>query len=199
MATHFRNTKRVVLIATVCNLFDDCVQQYVSPYKSPFTGYLVVNGFISGNGMTTYSLTRTIPLPGDSTVPVVTGARLQVEGSDGSVYPLSELGNGQYGVNSTRYYEWAFDQTYEYHSALPSEYVFVPSDTSVVLRIALNIILPTWTLSRFSTILVRRRPQAGFPMTEAASIAGTRAERHKNQIIGQINDENTTINIFPFA
>jgi hypothetical protein len=72
----------------------------VSPYKSPATGYLVVDGYISGNGPTQYSLTRSIPLPGDSTIPVVTGAQLQVEGTDNSVYPLSELGNGEYGVDS---------------------------------------------------------------------------------------------------
>jgi hypothetical protein len=100
MTRHFCNCISVILITTVSILFGGCVQQYVSPYKSPVTGYLVVDGFISGNGMTQYSLTRTIPLPGDSTIPVVTGAQLQVEGSDGSVYPLSELGNGQYGVDS---------------------------------------------------------------------------------------------------
>ena len=75
-----------------------CVQQYMSPYKSPATGYLVVGGYISGNGPTQYSLTRSIPLPGDSTIPVVTGAQLQVEGTDNSAYPLLELGNGQYSV-----------------------------------------------------------------------------------------------------
>src|SRR5580692_2572909 len=93
-----QSSKLVPLVLSCC--LCQCVQQYVSPYKSPATGYLVVDGYISGNGMTQYSLTRTIPLPGDSTIPVVTGAQLQVEGSDGSVYPLSELGNGQYGVDS---------------------------------------------------------------------------------------------------
>ncbi len=92
------NWKFFILMTTGCILFCDCVQQYVSPYKSPLTGYLVVDGYISGNGITQYSLTRTIPLPGDSTLPVVTGAQLQVEGTDNSIYPLTELGNGQYSV-----------------------------------------------------------------------------------------------------
>ena len=83
-----------------CILLCDCVQQYVSPYKSPATGYLVVEGLISGNGPTQYTLSRTIPLPGDSTIPVVTGAQLQVEGTDNSVYPLTEEGNGQYGIDT---------------------------------------------------------------------------------------------------
>jgi hypothetical protein len=73
-----------------------CVQAYVSPYKPLATGYLVVEGYITGNGPTTFKLSRTIPLPGDSTIPVVTGAQLQVEGSDNSVYPFTEVGNGFY-------------------------------------------------------------------------------------------------------
>lgn len=67
-----------------------CVQSYVSPYKSPPTGYLVVEGFISGNTATQFSLSRSIELPGDSAIPVVSGAQVQVEGSDSSVYPLPE-------------------------------------------------------------------------------------------------------------
>jgi hypothetical protein len=74
----------------------NCLQTYVSPYKSPATGYLVVEGYITGNGPTYFKLSRTIPLPGDSTVPVVTGAELQVEGSDNSIYPFTETGNGFY-------------------------------------------------------------------------------------------------------
>jgi hypothetical protein len=73
-----------------------CVQNYVSPYKSPATGYLVVEGYITGNGPTNFKLSRSISLPGDSTIPVVTGAQMQVEGSDNSIYPFTETGNGYY-------------------------------------------------------------------------------------------------------
>jgi hypothetical protein len=73
------------------------VQTYVSPYKSPPTGFLVVEGYISANSPTQYSLTRTIGLPGDSTIPVVTGATVQVQGSDSSLYTLPDQGNGIYG------------------------------------------------------------------------------------------------------
>jgi hypothetical protein len=203
MATHFCNCKSVVPIAVVCILFGDCVQKYVSPYKSPPTGYLVVDGFISGNGTTKYSVTRTMPLPGDSTVPVVTGALLQVEGSDGSIYPLSELGNGQYGIDSlslstadqyrlrlmipggetylseyvpykptppidsvnwvqngagvtiyvnthnstdsTGYYQWAFDQTYEYISAEYSGYYYDAARDSVIQRTPAQQVYYCWT------------------------------------------------------
>jgi Domain of unknown function (DUF4249) len=178
----------------LCCCLCRCVQSYVSPYKSPQTGYLVVEGYISGNSVTQFNLTRTIPLPGDSTLPVVTGAQLQVEGSDNSVYPLSELGGGLYAVsslplstagqyrlriiipggetylsefvpykptppidsinwiqngagvtiyanthdpsNSTRYYQWTFDQTYEYNSAEYSSYYYDTPTNTVLSRSA---------------------------------------------------------------
>lgn len=78
-----------------------CVETYVSPYKAPPSGYLVVEGFISANSPTKFTLSRTIPLPGDSTIPVVTGAALQVEGNDNSVYPLAGQGNGVYSDSLT--------------------------------------------------------------------------------------------------
>src|SRR5579863_598939 len=202
MRSRFMNWKIYILMTTVCVLYCDCVQQYVSPYKSPPTGYLVVDGYISGNSTTQFSLTRTIPLPGDSTLPVVTGAQLQVEGTDNSIYPLLELGNGQYSVaslplstaveyrlriiipggetyvseyvpyqptppidsinwiqneagvtifanthyptNSTHYYQWTFDQTYEYTSAEYSEYYYDTSANTVVARSPAQQVFYCW-------------------------------------------------------
>lgn len=77
-----------------------CIQNYNSPYASPHTGYLVVEGYISGNGPTTYTLSHTIPLPGDSAIPLETGAKVQVEGSDNTVYPLKEQSSGVYGIDT---------------------------------------------------------------------------------------------------
>jgi len=178
----------------LCCLYCRCVQSYVSPYKSPPTGYLVVEGFISGNTPTQYRLSRSIELPGDSAIPPVTGAKLQVEGSDNSVYPLPELVQGNYGgdtlnlstsvqyrlrigtpdgqtylsdfvplkssppidsvnwvyhdrdssvdiyvnthdpANSTRYYRWVFDQTWEYHSTQQSALLYIAASDTVVQR-----------------------------------------------------------------
>jgi hypothetical protein len=55
-----------------------------------------------GNAATVFHLTRSIALPGDSTLPAVTGAHLQVEGSDNSIYPLTETGNGYYSSPAIR-------------------------------------------------------------------------------------------------
>jgi hypothetical protein len=82
---------------TVCCICVQCVERYVSPYKSPPTGYLVVEGFISANSPTQYSLTRTVNLSGFYGIPAVTGATVEVEGSDSSQYLLPEQGNGVYG------------------------------------------------------------------------------------------------------
>jgi len=78
-----------------------CKDPYVSPYKAPPTGYLVVEGYISGNSITQFTLSKTIPLPGDSALPTVDGATVQVEGSDNSVYPLTGQGSGVYSSVDT--------------------------------------------------------------------------------------------------
>ncbi len=77
-----------------------CKEKYVSPYVSPPSGYLVVEGFISGNGPTQYMLSRTIGLPGNAGTPAELKAKVQVEGNDNSVYPLAEQGNGFYGADA---------------------------------------------------------------------------------------------------
>src|SRR5580698_2934281 len=92
-----RRTNKLLLFSLLLiTLQWQCVQKYNSPYVSPPTGYLVVEGYISGNSPTQYTLSRTIPLPGDSAIPMETGARVQVEGTDNSIYPLTEQSAGTY-------------------------------------------------------------------------------------------------------
>jgi Domain of unknown function (DUF4249) len=78
-----------------------CKQKYVSPYVQPNVGYLVVEGFISGNTPIQYTLSRTLPLPGDSAIPMETGASVEVEGSDNSSISLIEQGSGVYSSVDT--------------------------------------------------------------------------------------------------
>jgi len=96
-----RPVKILCFLPGLCFLLCRCVQTYVSPYVSPVTGYLVVEGYISGNSLTQFTLSRTIPLPGDSTIPKLTGAAVQVEGNDNTIYPLADLGNGTYSDSLT--------------------------------------------------------------------------------------------------
>jgi hypothetical protein len=165
-----------------------CKQTYVSPYTPPVQGYLVVEGFIAGNAPTQFTLSRVIKLSGDSTIPLEIGAKLQVEGTDNSVYPLAETAGGIYTANSlplnptlkyrlrikttngetylsdptpyrvtpaidsvnwvqdpsgvtiyanthdpanaTRYYQWDFTETWEYHAAEYSGVAFRPNGSS---------------------------------------------------------------------
>ena len=204
------------LILGVALLYVRCKDPYISPYKSPPTGYLVVEGYISGNSTSTFTLSRTIPLPGDSTLPTENGATVQIEGSDNSVYPLTGLGNGVYstvdtlrlntqleyrldiqlaggekyqsdfvpfkptplidslnwvqnGDNSiqiyvnthdpagnTRYYQWNFDQTYEYHSAEESDYYY-NKDTAppaIELRAPNEQVFRCWESASSTTIII---------------------------------------------
>jgi uncharacterized protein DUF4249 len=75
-----------------------CIQKFQPSVSSTATGYLVVEGIInSGGGPATVSLSRTTMLS-DSAMAHETGAAVQVEGNDNSVYPFTEQGNGIYAT-----------------------------------------------------------------------------------------------------
>jgi len=197
-------------------LCERCKDPYISPYKSPPTGYLVVEGYISGNSTSTFTLSRTIPLPGDTSLPTENGATVQIEGSDNSVYPLTGHGNGVYSTadtlqlnalleyrlniqiasgekyqsdfvpfrptppidslnwvqngdnsiqiyvnthdpaNNTRYYQWNFDQTYEYHSAEQSGDYWDKDTTppAVEIRAPQDQVFKCWQNGSSTAILI---------------------------------------------
>jgi hypothetical protein len=87
---------KIVTFLSLSLLLWRCKQSYVSPYNPPVKGYLVVEGFIAGNAPTQFTLSRVIRLPGDSLIPAVTKARVQVEGTDNTIYPLAETSTGVY-------------------------------------------------------------------------------------------------------
>jgi hypothetical protein len=198
---YYVSQNNLLLLFGLTTLLCQCTQKYVSPYTSPPTGYLVVEGYISGNSLTQYTLSRTIPLPGDSAIPLVTGATVQVEGNDNSVYPLVEQGSGVYAdsftlnpisqyrlrikapngesylsdfvpykptpaidsvtwipdtsganfyvythdpANATKYYQWTYAQTWEYISAEPSLFVYLPASNTVVPRTPAQQVYRCW-------------------------------------------------------
>ncbi|HUB61176.1 MAG TPA: DUF4249 domain-containing protein [Puia sp.] len=199
----------LVLCCCLCR----CVQPYVSPYKSPPTGYLVVEGYISANTPTQYKLTRTVQLSGNYGIPVVTGAAVQVVGSDSSQYALPEQGNGVYGNttlnlnpalqyrlqiqtpngesyqsdfvplkpsppidsinwvysadsgvniyinthdpnNSTRYYQWSYDQTWEYDMPEISYLIYDDTNNTVVPRLPGQEVNRCWVNSPSTNLLI---------------------------------------------
>ena len=209
-----RTLKILLLLLAIGALLGQCKQNYTSPYTSPHTGYLVVEGYITGNGPTQFTLSRTIPLPGDSTIPVENGAQVQVEGNDNSVFPLPAQGNGVYSIdtlplsattqyrlrintangekylsdfvpfkptpvidsiswvynadgvniyanthdasNATRYYQWQYDETWEYHSSEQSDFVYQPNTNpvSVIPRTSADMVFRCWHSRSSTTILL---------------------------------------------
>ncbi|HVS97663.1 MAG TPA: DUF4249 domain-containing protein, partial [Puia sp.] len=91
-----RTVNHLLIILLVLLPAIGCKDKYVSPYSAPATGYLVVEGYISGNTSTQFTVSRTIPLPGSTTPPPEHGAKVQVEGSDNSIHPLPETSTGVY-------------------------------------------------------------------------------------------------------
>ena len=73
-----------------------CREKFALSVKSPPTGYLVVEGFINtGLGSTDITLSRS-NIVSDQTIHYETGAAVQVEGDDNSIYSLSESSPGVY-------------------------------------------------------------------------------------------------------
>jgi hypothetical protein len=73
-----------------------CREKFTLPVKSPPTGYLVVEGFINtGVGPTDITLSRSNTVS-NQTIYYETGADVQVEGNDNSVFSLSESIPGVY-------------------------------------------------------------------------------------------------------
>jgi len=194
-------------------LLCQCKAKYVSPYAAPNVGYLVVEGFISGNIPIQFMLSRTLPLPGDSTLPTEAGAAVEVEGSDNSSIPLLDQGGGVYSsvdtpmlnkqaeyrlrihttngedylsgfvpfvpspaidsinwirnatgvtiyanthdpANNTHYYEWSMHETWEYHSAVMSDFEYDTATGQVIDRPAANEIYTCWHDGPFPYILL---------------------------------------------
>ena len=97
MTKSLRITAPLLVLVT---LLSYCKDKYDGPYIAPTTGYLVVEGYISGNGPTRFTLSRTIPLSGNGGLTLEGKAQLQVEGDDNSTYPLTEQGTGVYTAAS---------------------------------------------------------------------------------------------------
>jgi Domain of unknown function (DUF4249) len=80
-------------------LLTDCTDPYDPPVVSTNHSYLVVEGFINnGADSTVFTLSHTYPISDSAEAVPELGAKLTVEGTDNSVYPLGETGNGNYGA-----------------------------------------------------------------------------------------------------
>ena len=94
MANFFKVTAGTVLIW----LFAQCKQAYDPHIEAQTTGLLVVEGFLnSDQGPTTIRLSRSSDLEHTALIPEFS-AQVNVEGEDGSNFPLVDSGNGEYST-----------------------------------------------------------------------------------------------------
>jgi len=98
------NQKHFLLISSCCFAllaFDGCKVPYDPPIKSSNAHYLVVEGYLNGNGQTNIKLSRTRNITqGDTAAYIIeTGAHLRIEDEQNNILPLNESGNGIYTGN----------------------------------------------------------------------------------------------------
>lgn len=87
-----------------------CVEPYMPAVVDAPASYLVVDGFINGNGRTRVKLSRTISVNASATPPAERGAKLLLLDNTGTRYVLTELSSGSYQsdsllLNPTRQYQ----------------------------------------------------------------------------------------------
>lgn len=73
-----------------------CIESFEPKVASSAAGYLVVDGAINVQGVTTVRLSRTTPVNSKSKVPVESRASVAVETENGARYPLTETTPGTY-------------------------------------------------------------------------------------------------------
>ena len=93
--------KRVMNVVLFVLVFAGCKIPYTPPVKSSQNSYLVVEGFINGNGSTTIQLSRTRNLSWGDTAAHIneTGAMVTIKDQDNNEFPLVENGGGIYSGN----------------------------------------------------------------------------------------------------
>lgn len=151
-----------------------CKDKYDPPIITPQTGYLVVEGFINGNGPTEIKLSHTVQLEDSSDVKIQSGATVVVEGEDGSNFQLYETSAGTYTAESlplnpnTAYRLHIYSNGSEYQSAYAKKIAtpnieampYARADDGVHIRVQAedptnSTIYYTWTYSETWEIVSR--------------------------------------------
>ena len=92
---------KIIMLGTLLLFFYRCRDPYNPSILSSDTSYLVVEGFINGNGITSIKLSRTRNITTGDTAAHVNelNAVVVIEDQNNAVYHLSETGNGIYAAN----------------------------------------------------------------------------------------------------
>src|SRR6185369_16217434 len=82
--------KIIICFATLIMFFVGCKQEYIPPANEENANLLVVEGFLnSGQGPTTIRLSRSVGLTDTTQRKFERGAKVNVEGEDGSSFALA--------------------------------------------------------------------------------------------------------------
>lgn len=73
-----------------------CKNEYTVPFKSSDKSLLVVEGALNANGITNVKLTKTFKLADTAMLVPELNAQLLIEGKNGSIVPMYEVGDGIY-------------------------------------------------------------------------------------------------------
>ena len=95
-----KSLKITIGYATLMILFVCCKQEYIPPVNEENANLLVVEGFLnSGQGPTTIRLSRSVGLTDTTQKKIERGAKVNVEGEDGSSFALAGNNNGEYSIS----------------------------------------------------------------------------------------------------
>jgi hypothetical protein len=83
-----------VLLSTLLLGITSCKDPFEPPVELSNPSFLVVEGYINGNGSTRIKLSRTASLSDTVVLRPELNAQVKIEGTSGSVYTLSDIGNG---------------------------------------------------------------------------------------------------------
>jgi hypothetical protein len=94
-----KNTILGLVILLLVIFITGCKEKYNADIVYPDKGYLVVDGFINGRGVTNIKLSRTVKLDDATSIKYEQGATVRVEGDDNNNYALLPQGNGLYAIS----------------------------------------------------------------------------------------------------
>src|SRR5687768_1793174 len=78
-------------------ILEGCIEPYDPPVDNNDINLLVVDGFLDATaGTATVSLSRTLPVNAEGSVPAESGAQVFIEDGEGVIYPLAEEPVGTY-------------------------------------------------------------------------------------------------------